>query len=127
MARTRAQTKKLLSKRKSYRKRVKTSKCRSKPRYACAATKGCKLTKSGKRKTYCRKSSNHKVRTLKGGARTRAQTKKLLSKRRSYRRRVKTSKCRGLTRTCRKAKGCTMTKSGKRKSYCRRVKNHKKR
>ena len=98
MARTRAQTKKLLSKRKSYRRRVKTSKCRSKPRYACAATTGCKLTKSGKRKTYCRKSSNHKVRTLKGGARTRAQTKKLLSKKKSYRRRVKTSKCRSKPR-----------------------------
>lgn len=56
---------------------------------------------------------------------TRAHTRKLKSKRASYRRRVKNSKCRGLTRTCRKAKGCTMTKSGKRKTYCRKVKNHK--
>ena len=58
-------------------------------------------------------------------ARTRAHTRKLKSKRVSYRKRVKNSKCRGLTRTCRKAKGCTMTKSGKRKAYCRKVKNHK--
>jgi hypothetical protein len=58
-------------------------------------------------------------------ARTRAHTRKLKSRRVSYRKRVKNSKCRGLTRTCRKAKGCTMTKSGKRKAYCRKVKNHK--
>lgn len=58
-------------------------------------------------------------------ARTRAHTRKLKSRRVSYRKRVKNSKCRGLTRTCRKAKGCTMTKSGKRKAYCRKIKNHK--
>ena len=58
-------------------------------------------------------------------ARTRAQTRKLKSKRASYRRRVKNSKCRGLTRTCRKSKGCSMTKSGKRKAYCRKSRNHK--
>ena len=56
---------------------------------------------------------------------TRAQTRKLKSKVASYRRRVKQSKCRGLTRTCRKAKGCKMTKSGKRKTYCRKVANRK--
>lgn len=58
-------------------------------------------------------------------ARTRAQTRKLKSKRASYRRRVKNSKCRGLTRTCRKSKGCAMTRSGKRKAYCRKSRNHK--
>ena len=57
--------------------------------------------------------------------RTRAQTKKLKSRRKTYRRRVKNSKCRGLTRTCRVSKGCKMTKSGKKKAYCRKVKNTK--
>ena len=56
---------------------------------------------------------------------TRAQTRKLKSRVASYRKRVKQSKCRGLTRTCRKAKGCKMTKSGKRKTYCRKLANRK--
>lgn len=56
---------------------------------------------------------------------TRAQTRKLKSRRVSYRKRVKNSRCRGLTRTCRKAKGCIRTKSGKRKTYCRKMSNQK--
>jgi hypothetical protein len=31
------------------------------------------MTKSGKRKTYCRKVKNHKIRSLKGGARRRSR------------------------------------------------------
>jgi len=49
-----------LSRRKMYRSRVKRSACRNKAPYACAAAPGCKTTKSGKRKAYCRTAKNHK-------------------------------------------------------------------
>lgn len=39
-----------------YRARVKTSRCRGQTR--CRARNGCKKTRSGKRKSYCRKSTN---------------------------------------------------------------------
>lgn len=58
-------TKKNSSARKSvkrvYRKRVKASVCRGKKSTICAAKRGCKSTKAGKRKSYCRKSSNKHV------------------------------------------------------------------
>ena len=45
-----------------YRKRVKASICRGKKSTICAAKRGCKSTKvPGKRKSYCRKSSNKHV------------------------------------------------------------------
>ena len=47
--------------------------------------------------------------------RSRTRTKKQI-----YRRRVKTSRCRGKTSTtCRLKNGCKRTKSGRIKSYCR--------
>ena len=49
------------STRKVYRSRVKASKCRRKPRYACAATTGCKVA-AGKKRTFCRKNKNTKTR-----------------------------------------------------------------
>ena len=46
-----------------YRARVAKSECRGKAAYACALMKPkCKLSKgTGKRKSYCRKSSNQKL------------------------------------------------------------------
>ena len=72
MVQTRAQTRKLKSRRISYRRRVKSSRCRGLTR-TCRVAKGCKKTKSGSRKTYCRKTTNHKVRSLKGGRRRRSR------------------------------------------------------
>jgi len=54
---TRSRSKKLLSARRSYRKRVRASTCRKKGPAACRGTKGCKYTK-GKKRSYCRKSRN---------------------------------------------------------------------
>lgn len=42
---------------KSYRRRVRTSKCRGKKGYSCAAAPGCKMSK-GKKRSFCRKSKN---------------------------------------------------------------------
>lgn len=42
--------------RKTYRKRVKASGCRKAS--SCRKARGCKATKSGKRKSYCRKVKN---------------------------------------------------------------------
>lgn len=44
-----------LSARKHYRRQVKRSACRGKDRGHCRSTRGCKSTKAGKRKSYCRK------------------------------------------------------------------------
>jgi hypothetical protein len=41
----------------SYRRRVKESRCRGKSRSGCHQTTGCTLTRSGKRRPYCRKAS----------------------------------------------------------------------
>lgn len=61
-------------------------------------------------------------------AMTRAMKKRMTASKtrkvKAYRKRVKQSICRK-TKSCRAAKGCKMTKSGKRKSYCRKVKNRK--
>ena len=45
------------------------------------------------------------------------------SKKAIYRKRVKSSHCRGQTRKCRRRYGCKTTRSGKRKSYCRKLTN----
>ncbi len=44
-----------LSARRHYRKQVKSSSCRGKVKKSCRKSPGCRLTKSGKRKSYCRK------------------------------------------------------------------------
>ena len=44
-----------LSARRHYRKQVKSSTCRGKVKQTCRKSPSCRLTKSGKRKSYCRK------------------------------------------------------------------------
>ena len=48
-----------LSRRRVYRYRVKTSRCRRNPVTQCKGT--CKPTKTGKRRAYCRKRANSRV------------------------------------------------------------------
>jgi hypothetical protein len=48
-----------MAKRKIYRSRVKTSNCRGQTR--CRLRNGCKKTRTGKRKSYCRKRTNRRV------------------------------------------------------------------
>ena len=48
-----------LSRRRVYRYRVKTSRCRGNPVTQCKGT--CKPTKTGKRRAYCRKRANSRV------------------------------------------------------------------
>lgn len=52
---TRAAHRKSASARRSYRRRVKSSKCRGLKSPACNSTSGCKMTK-GKKRSFCRKS-----------------------------------------------------------------------
>lgn len=47
--------------RRTYRARTKASVCRSKTASTCRRRIGCKKTRSGKRKSYCRKRSNKRV------------------------------------------------------------------
>ena len=49
--------------RKVYRKRVKFSQCRKKGPAACRGKQGCKYA-SGRKRSYCRRSKNKKVGTL---------------------------------------------------------------
>ena len=44
-----------LSARRHYRKQVRSSACRGKVKNSCRKSPSCRLTKSGKRKSYCRK------------------------------------------------------------------------
>ncbi len=44
-----------LSARRHYRKQVRSSACRGKVKQSCRKSPSCRLTKSGKRKSYCRK------------------------------------------------------------------------
>ena len=50
-----------LSKRQAYRSRVKTSQCRGKTWNKCKRRDGCKTTKVGRKKSYCRKRSNRRL------------------------------------------------------------------
>ena len=52
---------KSLSRRQVYRSRVKTSKCRGKNFTKCRLRNGCKRTRTNKRKSYCRKTRNHRL------------------------------------------------------------------
>jgi len=58
---TRSTQKKLTSRKRAYRKRVKTSKCRGKGPAACRGTSGCKYSSKGKKRSFCRKSRNTKL------------------------------------------------------------------
>lgn len=42
---------------KSYRRKLRSSACRGKKGYACAAAPGCKMSK-GKKRSFCRRSKN---------------------------------------------------------------------
>ena len=59
---------KLVSDKRSYRRRVKASKCRGKKSRACKGTSGCKFVT--KKRRFCRKSRNTK-RYRYGGSRRR--------------------------------------------------------
>lgn len=67
MIKTRSVTKKQRIKTRKYRRNSKTSVCKGKGLYACAALKpGCSFTKrTAKKKSYCRKSRNTRFRTSK--------------------------------------------------------------
>ena len=67
MVKTRAMKRKAsLSRRRSYRRRVKSSPCRKKGPAVCRSMKNCKYV--SKKRRYCRKSKNTK-RSRRGGAR----------------------------------------------------------
>ena len=57
MVRTRRQRRPGSATRRSYRRRVRSSHCRSKGPAACRGTKGCKYA-SGRKRTFCRKGKN---------------------------------------------------------------------
>ncbi len=70
MVKTRAMKKMSLSKRRSYRRRVKSSPCRSKGPAVCRSMKNCKYV--SKKRHYCRKVKNtrrHKGGSRRGGSR----------------------------------------------------------
>ena len=46
------------TKKQIYRSRVKNSSCRKRSKDSCRKKYGCKLTRSGKRTSYCRKRMN---------------------------------------------------------------------
>jgi len=58
MAMTRSKTHQRHTKRAIYRARVKSSPCRGQLRSACLEKYGCKNTKAGRRRSYCRKKKN---------------------------------------------------------------------
>lgn len=55
---TRSRTRRARTKRQIYRSRVKASPCRGKISSECLDKNGCKNTKSGRRKSYCRRKMN---------------------------------------------------------------------
>ena len=57
---TRSITRSIKQKKSVYRSRVKNSKCRGKTRH-CTLRRGCKKTRTGKRKSYCRSRKNKRV------------------------------------------------------------------
>jgi hypothetical protein len=61
MAMTRSITRQRRTKRHIYRSRVKTSPCRGQIRSACLEKYGCKNTKAGRRRSYCRKKMNRRA------------------------------------------------------------------
>lgn len=55
---TRSKTRRNRTKRQIYRSRTKASPCRGKISSECLDKNGCKNTKSGRRKSYCRRKMN---------------------------------------------------------------------
>ena len=58
MAQTRSKTRKTRTRKQIYRARVKHSPCRGQTSSACLEKYGCKKTRRGRRRTYCRKRVN---------------------------------------------------------------------
>jgi len=58
MAQTRSKTRALRTRKQIYRARVKSSPCRGKTADGCRKKYGCERTKSGTRRSYCRKRTN---------------------------------------------------------------------
>lgn len=58
MAQTRSKTRKMRSLKRIYRSRVKRSPCRGQSKDGCRKKYGCKTTKAGLRRAYCRKTMN---------------------------------------------------------------------
>ncbi len=58
MVMTRSKTRIMRSRKQIYRQRVKTSPCRGKIRTNCLKKYGCKNTRAGRRRSYCRKKMN---------------------------------------------------------------------
>ena len=61
MVETRSQKAAKRTRRQIYRSRVKQSQCRGKVKTACRKKNGCKNTKAGKRRSYCRKTKNRRA------------------------------------------------------------------
>jgi len=57
---TRSKSRKMRSRKQIYHARVKTSPCRGQTADGCRKKYGCKKTKSGNRKSYCRKDTNRR-------------------------------------------------------------------
>ena len=57
---TRSKSRKMRSRKQIYRARVKTSPCRGQTGNGCREKYGCKKTKRGNRKSYCRKRTNRR-------------------------------------------------------------------
>ena len=62
---TRRRSRSLASRRRSYRRHAKSSKCKGKGPAACRGTPGCKYA-SGRKRSYCRKGKGHSVRSRRG-------------------------------------------------------------
>ena len=65
MAKTRSMHRRSVSRKRSYARRVRKSHCRGAGPAACRGRSGCKYTK-GKKRSFCRKSRNHKK--MRGGS-----------------------------------------------------------
>ncbi len=61
MAQTRSMTRTRRTKTKIYRDRVKSSVCRKLSKDKCRKKNGCKSTKRGRRRSYCRSMKNRKA------------------------------------------------------------------
>jgi len=80
-----------------------------------------------RRRGGSRRGGSRRGGSRRGGAKTRAMRRASLSRRRSYRRRVKSSACRGKgPAVCRSMDACKYS-SGKKRSFCRKSKNTRRR
>ncbi len=59
---------------KHYRSNVKRSVCRGKVKKSCRKNMSCRLTRSGKRKSYCRNKKNTKIRSKRSSSSSRSRS-----------------------------------------------------